>query len=155
VGAVVPVEVADHVEELEDAYWSSRAAAVLAKGEPTVAWDAAVAELEADEDTDRDLSDRDHPGALRALGKLDKPVRRRVQTAIDRLQHDPRPNGVVALQGLQTAYRVRVGDYRMVYTVHDDQLLVVVIDLGHRREIYRSLICHAEADPNRRPAHHR
>jgi hypothetical protein len=53
VGAVVPVEVADHVEELEDAYWSSRAAAVLAKGEPTVAWDAAVAELEADEDTDR------------------------------------------------------------------------------------------------------
>lgn len=52
VGAVVPTEVAEHLEEIEDAYWSARAAEVLAKGEPTIPWERAVAELEAD-DADR------------------------------------------------------------------------------------------------------
>lgn len=47
VGAVVPVDVAEHLAELEDAYWSERAADVLAKGEPTIAWGEAVAELES------------------------------------------------------------------------------------------------------------
>ncbi len=75
--------------------------------------------------------------ALRALLKLDKPVRRRVQTAIDRLSDDPRPAGARALAGRHGALRIRVGDYRIVYEVHDDELLVLVIDLGHRREIYR------------------
>lgn len=77
--------------------------------------------------------------ALRALSKLDKPIRRRLQTAIDRLGNDPRPNGAIALQGLPGAYRVRVGDYRVIYTVEDDQLVVLVVDLGHRREIYRQI----------------
>jgi mRNA interferase RelE/StbE len=75
--------------------------------------------------------------ALRALAKLDKPVRRRLQIAIDGLLNDPHPNGSIALQGLRGAFRVRVGDYRVIYTVDDGRLLVVVVDLGHRREIYR------------------
>jgi mRNA interferase RelE/StbE len=74
--------------------------------------------------------------ALRALAKLDKPVRRRLQIAIDGLLNDPHPNGSIALQGLRGAFRVRVGDYRVIYTVDDGRLLVVVVDLGHRREIY-------------------
>jgi mRNA interferase RelE/StbE len=77
--------------------------------------------------------------ALRALAKLDKPVRRRLQTVIDGLQAEPRPSGVKALQGFKGAYRIRVGDYRIVYTIDDGRLTVVVIDLGHRREIYRNL----------------
>lgn len=77
--------------------------------------------------------------ALRALAKLDKPVRRRVQAAIDALGEQPRPPGVVALQGLRGAYRIRVGDYRVIYTVDDGRLVVLVIDLSHRREIYRDL----------------
>ena len=77
--------------------------------------------------------------ALRTLAKLDKPVRRRVQAAIDGLSEQPRPPGVLALQGFQRAYRLRVGDYRVIYTVDDGRLTVLVVDLGHRREIYRDL----------------
>ncbi len=77
--------------------------------------------------------------ALRALAKLDRPTRRRVQGAIDKLADDPRPAGMIALRGVTGAYRIRVGDYRIVYTLHDDRLMVVVIDSGHRREIYRGL----------------
>jgi mRNA interferase RelE/StbE len=75
--------------------------------------------------------------ALRALSKLDKPIRRRVQSAIDALEADPRPHGTIALQGLRGAYRIRIGDYRVIYTINDDQLVVVVVDLGHRSEVYR------------------
>ncbi len=77
--------------------------------------------------------------ALRALAKLDKPVRRRVQVAIDGLGENPRPSGVIALQGLRGAYRLRVGNYRVIYTIDDNRLVVLVVDLGHRREIYRDL----------------
>jgi mRNA interferase RelE/StbE len=77
--------------------------------------------------------------ALRALAKLDKPVRRRVQAAIEALGEQPRPHGVIALQGLPGAYRIRVGDYRAIYTIDAGRLLVLVVDLGHRREIYRDL----------------
>ena len=77
--------------------------------------------------------------ALRALAKLDKPVRRRVQAAIDGLSEQPRPPGALALQGLRRAYRLRVGNYRVIYTVDDGRLVVLVVDLGHRREIYRDL----------------
>ena len=77
--------------------------------------------------------------ALRALAKLDKPIRRRIQGAIDRLADEPRPNGTIALRGVPGAFRIRVGDYRVLYAVHDEQLLVIVIDVGHRREIYRDV----------------
>lgn len=49
VGALVPVDVAEHQEEIEDAYWSQRAAAVLDKDEPTISWDKAIAMLETGE----------------------------------------------------------------------------------------------------------
>lgn len=75
--------------------------------------------------------------ALRALAKLDKPVRRRIQGAIDKPADDPRPAGLIALRGAPGAFRIRVGDYRVVYTLHDDRLLIVVIDVGHRRDVYR------------------
>lgn len=77
--------------------------------------------------------------ALRSLAKLDKPVRRRIQAAIDKLQNDPRPAGMIPLRSAPGAYRVRVGDHRVIYTVNDGRLLVVVIDVGHRREIYRQV----------------
>ncbi len=75
------------------------------------------------------------PAAARSLRKLDPRVRRRVQGAIALLAHDPRPPGARALQG-RTGLRVRVGDYRIIYAVEDDVLLVVVVRLGHRRDVY-------------------
>ncbi len=75
------------------------------------------------------------PAAVRALRKLDPQVRRRVHGAIALLAQDPRPPGARALQG-RPGLRVRVGDYRIIYTVEDDVLVVVVVRLGHRRDIY-------------------
>lgn len=75
------------------------------------------------------------PAAARALGKLDPSARGRVQGAIALLAQNPRPPAARALQG-RPGLRVRVGDYRIVYTIADDILLIVVVTLGHRREIY-------------------
>lgn len=75
------------------------------------------------------------PAAARGLRKLEPQVRRRIQGAIALLAADPRPPGARALQG-RPGLRVRVGDYRIIYTVEDDVLLVVVVRLGHRRDVY-------------------
>jgi mRNA interferase RelE/StbE len=75
------------------------------------------------------------PAASRVLRKLDPAVRPRIQGAIGLLANDPRPPASRPLRG-RPGYRVRVGDYRIIYTVQDDVLLVVVVTLGHRREVY-------------------
>ena len=75
------------------------------------------------------------PAAVRALRKLDPPIRRRVQGAIALLAQNPRPPAARALKG-RPGLRVRVGDYRVIYTIHDEVLLVVVVTLGHRRDVY-------------------
>lgn len=75
------------------------------------------------------------PAAARSLRKLDPQVRRRIQGAIALLAQDPRPPRARALQG-RSGLRLRVGDYRIIYTIEDDVLLVVVVRLGHRRDVY-------------------
>jgi mRNA interferase RelE/StbE len=74
--------------------------------------------------------------AARAVTSLEKPLRRKILTAIDSLSADPCPTGCKKLSG-QEAWRIRVGDYRVIYEIHDQVLLVLVVDVGHRREIYR------------------
>lgn len=75
--------------------------------------------------------------AAKALDAIDAPQRRRIMAAIDRLSDNPRPAGCVKLTGRTNEWRVRVGDYRVVYEIHDDRLLVLVIEVGHRSAIYR------------------
>lgn len=77
------------------------------------------------------------PAAVRALKKLDRQALLRVQAAIELLADNPRPPGAKKLSGGDGEWRVRTGDYRVVYEVHDDVLLVLVLSAGHRREIYR------------------
>jgi mRNA interferase RelE/StbE len=77
------------------------------------------------------------PSAGRDLAALDKPVQRRVAARIDALAENPRPAGVTKLQGEANAWRIRVGDYRILYTIEDRRLVVLVIKIGHRREVYR------------------
>ena len=77
--------------------------------------------------------------AERALRKTDRPVQRRLLDSIEDLRDDPRPPGARTLQGGQGLLRVRVGDFRVVYRVHDDELVVLVVTLGHRREVYRGI----------------
>ncbi len=75
------------------------------------------------------------PAAVRALRKLAPPVARRLQGVIAMLAQNPRPPAARPLKG-RPGLRVRAGDYRIIYTVNDDVLLVVVIAVGHRREVY-------------------
>lgn len=74
--------------------------------------------------------------AARQVKKLPRPARDRVLDAIEDLGEDPRPHGSRKLVGEQTAWRIRVGDYRVIYDVHDAALIVTVVRAGHRREVY-------------------
>lgn len=77
-----------------------------------------------------------HPAAARAFGRLHGSLRDRIRDAVDRLADDPRPRGAEKLAG-RDDYRVRVGDYRIVYAVDDGERLVLVARIAHRREVYR------------------
>ena len=76
--------------------------------------------------------------ALKALNSLDKPVRRRLWARIRALANDPRPPGAKALREPSKGhYRLRVRDYRILYTVEDDRLLVLVVRVGERERVHR------------------
>ena len=72
-------------------------------------------------------------------GLTDRKLYLRLRDTIDSLAIEPRPHGCSKLSGGKDIYRVRVGDHRIVYQVIDDRLLVLVVDIGHRREIYRTI----------------
>lgn len=74
--------------------------------------------------------------SLRAL--TDRKLYLRLRDTIDALAMEPRPHGCTKLSGAKNIYRVRVGDHRIIYQIEDDRLLVLVADIGHRREIYRT-----------------
>ena len=77
------------------------------------------------------------PAAFRDLSKLDTPWRQKIAQKVDGLAANPRPSGVEKLKGQDNRYRLRLGDYRIIYEVRDQVLLVLVIRIGHRREVYR------------------
>lgn len=77
------------------------------------------------------------PAAVRALRKVAQADRQRLQAAIALLAEDPRPPSSRRLRG-RPGYRVRVDAYRILYTVDDGVLLIVVVTLGHRRDVYRA-----------------
>ena len=77
------------------------------------------------------------PTAGRELRKLDPTARRRIQALVGLLADDPRPPSATRLVGGAGEWRVRTGEYRVLYEIEDDVLLVLVIRIGHRREVYR------------------
>lgn len=79
------------------------------------------------------------PSAAKALRKFDRQYQRTIITAIDALAHQPRPDGVKKLQGGEGEYRLRVGSYRVIYDINDSELIILVLHLGHRKDIYRKL----------------
>ena len=77
------------------------------------------------------------PAAVRQLRKLDTSARRRIQAAIELLADQPRPSGAKKFVGGDGEWRARTGDYRIIYEIHDHVLRVLVIAVGHRRDIYQ------------------
>ena len=75
--------------------------------------------------------------ALRTLEGLDKPIRMRIARRIEALADAPRPADVKVLKGGDGDLRIRVGDYRIVYRVDGKKLIILIIRVGHRGEVYR------------------
>jgi len=75
--------------------------------------------------------------AEKQLKKLNKAQQKRIIPAILALAQNPRPDGCKKLRGYADVYRIRVGLCRVIYSVEDKRLVVIVLKLGHRRDIYR------------------
>jgi len=76
--------------------------------------------------------------ALKNIAKINPSHLPAIKDAIASLAVNPRPQGYKKLKGTN-AYRIRSGNYRIIYEIHDNIITIVVIDVGHRREIYRRL----------------
>jgi len=77
------------------------------------------------------------PAAERDLRKVHPQMRARIRGVVLKLAAEPRPPGARALKDRPGYLRVRVGDYRIIYTIEDDVLRVLVVRVGHRRDVYR------------------
>ena len=74
--------------------------------------------------------------AKREFLKLPPTVARRLQPAIERLAGNPRPDAVKKLRGFRNLYRIRVGDYRVIYRIEDESERVLILKISHRRDAY-------------------
>ncbi len=77
------------------------------------------------------------PAARRQVKKLGKSLQRRIIKTVEALGENPRPAGAKKISATRNLYRVREGDYRIIYEIKDEALLVLVVKIGHRREVYR------------------
>lgn len=75
--------------------------------------------------------------AAKQLKKLPEDIKLRIEEKIQELAENPRPDGVVKLEDSEDTYRVRVGKYRILYEVKDNLLIVKVVKVGHRRDVYK------------------
>jgi len=77
------------------------------------------------------------PSAQKELSKIPKNFAVKIIKKIKTLAEDPRPNGCKKLTGVDSAYRIRIGNYRVVYSIYDQQLIIEVVKIGHRKGIYK------------------
>ena len=71
------------------------------------------------------------------LRRIDRSQTATIYSALERLEKEPRPHGIKKLAGADRTYRIRVDDYRVVYEIADDILVVLVIRIAHRKDVYR------------------
>ena len=76
------------------------------------------------------------PSAKKDFKKIPIVETRKILNEIEKLQHDPRPNNCKKLKN-SSSYRIRAGDYRIIYEIEDKKLLILVIKIGHRKDIYK------------------
>lgn len=74
--------------------------------------------------------------AQKQLAKIDRASQQRIIDGIRSLTENPRPSGCKKLSG-RPAWRIRIGPYRVIYEIHDDRLLVLVVTIGDRKDLYR------------------
>ena len=71
------------------------------------------------------------------LDALPDDVYERIAVKIRQLAQNPRPDGVVKLKGYENQYRIRIGDYRVRYEIEDEQLMILLLQCKHRKDVYR------------------
>jgi len=74
---------------------------------------------------------------LKEIKAIPKPDALRISKAINNLANNPRPHGSLKLEGEDDLYRIRIGRYRVIYTIRDQALIVIIIKIGHRNGAYR------------------
>lgn len=79
------------------------------------------------------------PAARKQIRKLSQKTQKRIVRRLEELEFNPRPAGTEKLAGSRDLYRSRVGDYRIIYRIEDAVLLVLVLKVGNRKEVYRNL----------------
>lgn len=77
------------------------------------------------------------PAAVKELERLPEAIQRRIVRAVEGLAVDPRPAGCVRLAGDENAWRIRIGAYRVLYEIEDARLIVLVVRVGHRKDVCR------------------
>lgn len=75
--------------------------------------------------------------AQKQLSSIPKAALKKVAQKIEKLSSNPLPPGHEKMAGMDNCYRIRQGDYRIIYTIQDKELIVLVLKIGHRREVYR------------------
>lgn len=77
------------------------------------------------------------PRARREISRLPQQIQARIIVRLEALADDPRPPGAIQMAGPEGLYRLRIGNYRAIYSIEDDDLVVLVVKVGHRRDVYR------------------
>jgi mRNA interferase RelE/StbE len=75
--------------------------------------------------------------ALKSLGALPRDIQVRIRRVIDRLAENPFPVNVKKMEGEEHTYRLRIGEYRVVYEIHGRRLIILILRVGHRKDVYR------------------
>lgn len=77
------------------------------------------------------------PSTKKDLKKISKAEVQRIISTVEGLSNQPRPPGSTKLSGSDLTYRIRVGNYRVIYEIHDETILIEVVKIGHRKDVYR------------------
>jgi mRNA interferase RelE/StbE len=75
--------------------------------------------------------------AIKELEKLPRPMISKIVSAVGNLSSNPYPQGVRKLVGSEDTYRIRIGDYRVLYNIIDNRLIIEIIRVGHRKDVYK------------------
>lgn len=133
-------DAAEYLEALEDAADAIAARRALAEQAPSVpakqVWPSSASTTTGDR---RPVRPRVPAGGSAAAAEASQDAQRRPRAAVEPLGHQPRPPGAVKLAGTDDLWQVRVGDFRVIYTIADQTLVVTVVRVANRREVYRGI----------------
>ncbi len=75
--------------------------------------------------------------AVKELKKIDKSIIKRIINSVEKLSNNPYPKGCRKLKGAEFTYRLRIGNYRIVYSIQQSELIIEIVKIGHRKKIYK------------------